>query len=133
MAQLVDAIVLVQTSGWLSGVLPTVFAVAVLARARAVRSVWQRGCCLFAGTLGLVVVVLTWVVTLPTGARIALVAVLLAVAVALGAGARLLPTRRPLPVWGQLLDAVELWTALALVPLVLALTGTFAFFRGLFG
>ena len=54
-----------------------------------------------------------------------------AVAVALLAAARRLPGRRLLPIWGQLADTAELWTSIALIPLLLQLLHVYARFRAL--
>ena len=130
---IVDAVVVVRGTGWISWVLPVLFAIASLLRARSLRSVWQRGSAMWAGTLMLAAVVLSYGFSLTPIGRIGLLVALLFAAALLVVGAWRLPTARLRPVWGQLAETFELWTAIALVPLLLVLTGTYAYFRALAG
>jgi ESX secretion system protein EccD len=129
----IDALLLVAEPGWIGRVLPVVFAAAMLLRARSLHQVWQRGSLAYAGGLALVFVVLALAGELDTVGRV-LVAVVLVAALALTAlGAWRLPTARLLPVWGHAGDIAELWTAIALLPLLLQLLHVYAYFRSLAG
>lgn len=130
---LADSVVLVGVDGWIGWVLPLVFGLACLLRAKSLLSVWQRGATVWAGALIITVVVLAYAFSLAPIGRIGLlVGVLLAVAL-LVIGAWRLPTTRLLPIWGQVADIAELWTAIALVPLLLVVLDAYHFFRALAG
>ncbi|MFI9387394.1 type VII secretion integral membrane protein EccD [Kutzneria sp. NPDC052558] len=130
---LLDSVVLTTVDGWIGWVLPLVFGLACLLRAKSLLSVWQRGATVWAGALILTAVVLAYAFSLTPIGRIGLlVGVLLAVAL-LVIGAWRLPQTRLLPVWGQFADIAELWTAIALVPLLLVVLNAYQFFRALAG
>ena len=50
---------------------------------------------------------------------------------ALYAASRLMPGRRLLPIWGHLADLLEMWSAVAIVPLLLQLFHVYAHIRDL--
>jgi type VII secretion integral membrane protein EccD len=129
----VDALLVVPTTGWINWVLPLVFGLALLLRGRSLRSVWQRGATVWAGAVALAAVVVSYGLSLTPGGRTGVVVLLLGTVVLLVIGAWRLPTVRLLPAWGRLGDIAELWSALALVPLLLQLVHTYAFFRALAG
>jgi type VII secretion integral membrane protein EccD len=130
---LVDSVVLTGVDSWIGWVLPLVFGLACLLRAKSLLSVWQRGATVWAGALIITVVVLAYAFSLaPTGRIGLLVGVLLAVAL-LVIGAWRLPQTRLLPIWGQVADIAELWTAIALVPLLLVVLDAYHYFRALAG
>ncbi len=130
---LADSIVVVGVDSWIGWVLPLVFGLACLLRAKSLLSVWQRGATVWAGALIITVVVLAYAFSLAPLGRIGLlVGVLLTVAL-LVIGAWRLPTSRLLPIWGQVSDIAEMWTAIALVPLLLAVLDAYHYFRALAG
>jgi type VII secretion integral membrane protein EccD len=127
------AVALQAGPGWADRVLPLALAAAAVLRGRILRTVVQRGALVWAAAFA------TGVMTTGLardagvdGAAVLLAVVLLAAAGALVAAWRL-PGRRLLPVWGQAADLAELWTALALVPVLLQVLGLYAFFRALNG
>jgi ESX secretion system protein EccD len=130
---LVDSLLVVRVDGWISWVLPLFFGFAALLRARSPRSVWQRGATLWAGALSIAVVALTHTLSLSPVGRIGLLVVMLIAVALLVVGAWRLPNTRLLPIWGQLADIAELWTAIVLVPLLLVLLDAYAYFRALAG
>jgi type VII secretion integral membrane protein EccD len=120
---------LVTVAGWLGWVLPLLFAAAILLRARGLGSFWQRGALALAGGFGIGCVLLRLALTVGPIATV----LLLAVVAALAVGTWRLPTVRLLPTWGHVADIAELWTAVALVPLLFQLLHVYAFFRALAG
>jgi len=130
---LADSVVLVGVDSWIGWVLPLVFGLACLLRAKSLLSVWQRGATVWAGALIITVVVLAYAFSLAPVGRIGLLVGVLLTAALLVIGAWRLPTSRLLPIWGQVADIAELWTAIALVPLLLAVLDAYHFFRALAG
>lgn len=130
---LVAGVLVMRAGGWIAWALPLALGTAALLRARSVRSLWQRGATVWAGSLIITVVILNYAITLTPGALASLFLGVLAVASALAVGAWRLPSTRPLPIWGQVAESAELWTAIALVPLLLVVLGTYGFFRALAG
>jgi type VII secretion integral membrane protein EccD len=117
--------------GWVGKTLAGVFATTVLLRARALTLAWQRAPLALAGTAGLCLVAVTVARNLSSAGHVWTLLLLLAAAVALLVAARRLPGRRLLPIWGQLADTAELWTSIALIPLLLQLLHVYARFRAL--
>ena len=130
---LVDSVVLIGVDGWISVVLPLVFGLACLLRAKSLLSVWQRGATVWAGALIITAVVIAYAFSLAPVGRIGLLVGVLLIVAMLVIGAWRLPQTRLLPIWGQVADIAELWTAIALVPLLLVVLDTYAFFRALAG
>ncbi|MFC0432697.1 type VII secretion integral membrane protein EccD [Kutzneria buriramensis] len=130
---LVDSIVLTTVDGWIAWVLPLVFGLACLLRAKSLLSVWQRGATVWAGALIIATVVLAYTFSLAPTGRIGLLVGLVLVVAALVIGAWRLPETRLLPIWAQVADIAELWTAIALVPLLLVVLDAYHFFRALAG
>jgi type VII secretion integral membrane protein EccD len=130
---LVDTTVLARGSDWIDWVLPLTFGLASLLRARSLRSVWQRGATVWSGALAITVVVLGHTISLGPADRIGMLVGMLLVAVALVVGAWRLPKTRMLPIWGHVADIAELWTAIALLPLLLVVLDTYSYFRALAG
>ncbi|MBY8888877.1 type VII secretion integral membrane protein EccD [Streptomyces sp. PTM05] len=118
-------------SGWIGWLLPLVFAGAVLLRSRGLNRSAQRVPMVVAGALGLLTVALARFAPLGTGARLAVVVVLLAAVAAVLAAAWRLPTGRLLPVWGHSGDLLETITAIALLPLLLQALHAYSAFRSL--
>ncbi|HET6500288.1 MAG TPA: type VII secretion integral membrane protein EccD [Amycolatopsis sp.] len=129
----VDALLLVREPGWAGRALPVAFATAMLLRARSLRQIWQRGSLTYAGGLALVFVVLALAGELNAGGRVLVVAVLVAGLALTALGAWRLPAARLRPVWGHAGDVAELWTAIALLPLLLQVLHIYAYFRSLAG
>ncbi|MFJ9907444.1 type VII secretion integral membrane protein EccD [Streptomyces sp. NPDC101152] len=116
--------------GWIGWLFPLVFSGALLLRSKSLQAPWQRIPEAFGGVLGLLTVVLSWSASASSLAtRSALLLGLLVAAVLLLVGAWRLPRVRLLPVWGHTADILELLTALALLPLLLQLLHTYAYFR----
>ncbi|SFY47603.1 type VII secretion integral membrane protein EccD [Streptomyces sp. F-1] len=120
-----------RVTGWIGWVLPLVFAGAVLLRARGLNRAAQRVPTVLAGAAGLVTVALTRFAPAGGGARVIVVAVLLAAVVGLLVAAWRLPGGRLLPVWGHSGDLLETVTAIALLPLLLQVLHAYAYFRSL--
>jgi type VII secretion integral membrane protein EccD len=130
---LVDSVVLIGVDGWISVVLPLVFGLACLLRAKSLLSVWQRGATVWAGSLIITAVVIAYAFSLAPVGRIGLLVGVVLIVAMLVIGAWRLPQTRLLPIWGQVADIAELWTAIALVPLLLVVLDAYAFFRALAG
>ncbi|MFD8820104.1 type VII secretion integral membrane protein EccD [Streptomyces sp. NPDC059627] len=124
---------LAHRSDWIGWVLPLVVGTAMVLQARELTGITQRAATAVAGLAGPVVVLLVDVAPQGTGARMAVVAVLLSAAGGLLVAAERLPGRRLLPVWGQLGDITEWVTAIALLPLLFQLLHAYAWFRSLAG
>lgn len=124
-------ILLAGTPGWAPRALTLVFCLAVLLRSQTVSPAWQRGAMLACAVTGLLVAAARWLsVAGPAAHTVALPALALAAA-GLLAAARRAPGRRMLPIWGQFSDLLELWTAIAMVPLVLQVFHAYSYFRTL--
>jgi type VII secretion integral membrane protein EccD len=124
---------LIDAPGWVGTALPTVFAAALLLRARNFIGAWQRVSVTFSGTAGMIFVVLGMTAKMPGnwhGVTVVLLLVMTAVVVLAATRA---PTRRLLPIWGHLANVLETLTALTVVPLILQVLGVFAWARGLAG
>jgi type VII secretion integral membrane protein EccD len=132
-AAVIDAVLLVRTPGWVGVVLPLLIGAAALLRARSLRSVWQRGGTIWAGAFVVAIVLVSSVASASMFGRVAALVILLAACLLLLFSASRLPTARLRPIWGQLADIAELWSALALLPLLLVLTGTYTYFQALGG
>lgn len=114
---------------WVALTLTGVLSAAVLLRARGYRGAWQRVSLSVSGTVGL----LALAAALAGWLRMPAVGVLAAGVLVLVAVATRPPSWRPPPNWSRLANLVEILTAVAVVPLVLALLGVFAWARGLAG
>lgn len=123
---------LTQEAGWIGWLLPLVFSAAVLLRSRGLTGTLQRFPMVLAGAVGLALVLLVRVAPGGAGELAAVLAVLLAAAVLLILFAQRLNSRL-LPVWGHSGDILELASAIALLPLLLQATHTYAYFRSLAG
>jgi type VII secretion integral membrane protein EccD len=117
--------------GWIGWLLASVLAAAMLLRARALTMAWQRTPLVLAGLACAAFVAVARISGAGSAARSLVLVGLLVAAAALLAASRLMPGRRMLPVWGHTADLLEIWTAIALVPLLLQLFHVFAYFRGL--
>jgi type VII secretion integral membrane protein EccD len=132
-AAVIDTVLLVRTPSWTGVVLPLLIGLAALLRARSLRSVWQRGGTIWAGALALSIVLVSAATSASMAGQVVALVTLLAACLLLLFSAWRLPTARLRPIWGQLADMVELWSAIALIPLLLVLTGTYTFFQALGG
>lgn len=119
--------------GWIGWTMVSLFACSVLLRSRSFLGVWQRVSLAGAGTLGLVLVVLSFGRAFPPAWRTVLLLVLLLVLFAVVKAALRPVSRRMLPIWGHLANIFDACTALAVVPLLLQLLGVYAWARGLAG
>jgi type VII secretion integral membrane protein EccD len=115
----IAAVLLAQIGGWSGWALAAALCGAILLRSRAVVGVWQRVPLAVGGTFGLTVTTLSIAAHMGSEIRLAMLFALLVAAALLVVGARRLPAARLLPVWGHLADLAEIWTAIALVPLLL--------------
>ncbi|MCH0567239.1 type VII secretion integral membrane protein EccD [Streptomyces sp. MUM 2J] len=116
-------------AGWIGWLLPLVFAGAVLLRSRCAERSAQRVPMVASGAIGLITVLLTRFAPVGTGARFAVVAVLLAAVAALLVAAWRLPGGRLLPVWGHSGDLLDTITAIVLLPLLLQALHAYSYFR----
>jgi type VII secretion integral membrane protein EccD len=132
-ALLVDVacVLLSREVGWINWTLALVLSVAVLLRSAAVTSAWQRGPLALSGLVGLAAVVIAGTSGSGTSTRSLALAGLLLGCAALYAASRLMPGRRLLPIWGHLADLLEMWSAVAIVPLLLQLFHVYAHIRDL--
>ena len=125
----VACVLLVRQAGWIGWTLALVLSAAVLLRSAAVTLAWQRAPLALAGLIGLAAVVVERTSGAGTVARSLVLLGMLLGAVGLYAASRLMPGRRMLPVWGHLADLLEMWSAVALVPLLLELFHVFTHIR----
>jgi type VII secretion integral membrane protein EccD len=117
--------------GWFAWTLALLMSLAVLLRSRTVLLGWQRLPLAVAGTVGLCLAADSRLAGAGPSAHGAVLVGMILAAAALLAGSRLLPGRRLRPVWGQLGDIAELWTAVALLPLLFQVLNVYSYFRGL--
>ena len=126
-------VLLTRSPGWPGWVLSLLLAGAVLLRAREMGGVWQCTALSVAGTAGIALVLISGTGRNgPLSAAVLLAALLVIGALLLVAAGRV-PGRRQTPVWGHLADQLEGLTAFALVPVLLQLMHTYAYFRSLIG
>lgn len=120
---------LARLPGWIGWTLALLLSVAVLLRSSVVTTAWQRAPLALAGLAGLAALLIVRTAGASSSARgLVLFGVLLGAA-ALCAGSRFMPGRRMLPVWGHLADLLEVWTAVALLPLLLQLFHVYTYIR----
>ena len=122
---------LARSPQWLCVALAVVLSVAVLLRARMFTVLWQRVPLTICGAAGLAMVLYFRAAHGSPAAHEAGLGVLFLVAAVLFALARRRPARRLLPIWGHLADLLELWTAVAIVPVTMQILHIFAHLRAL--
>lgn len=127
----VSCVLLSREAGWIDWTLALVLSAALLLRSAAVTSAWQRGPLALAGLVGLAAIVISRTSGAGDSARSLVLLGLLFGCAGLYAASRLMPGRRLLPVWGHLADLLEMWSAVALVPLLLQLFHVYAHIRDL--
>lgn len=129
----VDAacILLAREAGWIGWTLALMMSAAVLLRSAAVTSAWQRAPMALAGLVGLTAIVAARTSGAGEFARSLVLLGLVLGCAGLYAASRLMPGRRLLPVWGHLADLLEMWSAVALVPLLLQLFHVYTHIRDL--
>lgn len=125
----VSCVLLVRQVGWIGWTLALVLSVCMLLRSASVTLAWQRAPLALAGFVGLAAVVVARTSGAGATARALILLGILLGAVGLYAASRLMPGRRLLPIWGHLADLLEMWSAVALVPLLLQLFHVFAHIR----
>ncbi|HEY3505163.1 MAG TPA: type VII secretion integral membrane protein EccD [Actinocatenispora sp.] len=130
--------VVVGTGGWAGSLLALVVCVVLLCRSRTFVVLAHRLPPLLAGLLGLGVLVagaaLHPVPAVPSGVAVALgLAVLLLTGAAAAMYGLASAGRRTTPVWGRVLDIVEVVLGLAVIPLVLAVCDLYTLVRALNG
>jgi len=108
---------------WATVALSLVVAVLLLLQARELRGTWHRVAALVPAVAALVSVLLRWAVDLPLLGQLCVVVGLLGLAGNAVAGAQVLPGRRLVPRWGRLGDILHWLCALAVLALVLTVTG----------
>jgi type VII secretion integral membrane protein EccD len=118
-----------QWAGW---ALIVVLSAAIALRARSVVAVWQRVPLAVGATAGFALAVILAAQASPSARVTLLLAVLVAAGLLVVAGWRM-PTARLLPVWGNLADMAEIWTAIAVVPLLLQVLHVYSAMRALIG
>ena len=127
----VSSVLLSREVGWINWTLALVLSAAVMLRSAAVTSAWQRAPLALAGVVGIAAVVVACASGAGESARSLVLLGLLLGCAGLYAASRLMPGRRLLPVWGHLADLLEMWSAVALVPLLLELFHVYAHIRDL--
>jgi hypothetical protein len=120
---------LVQWTDWSGVTLTTVLAVVQLLQARSQAEIWQRTSCVVGGTIGLLLVVLALAPKLGTTGHVVFLFLLLVAGGLLLVGARRLPRARPLPVWGNIADILEVGMPVALLPVLLQVLNVYLYFR----
>jgi type VII secretion integral membrane protein EccD len=126
---LVAAVMLVQWTDWSGVTLTTVLAGVQLLQARSQAEIWQRTSCVVGGTIGLLLVVLALAPKLGTTGHVVFLFLLLVAGGLLLVGARRLPRARPLPVWGNIADILEVGMPVALLPVLLQVLNVYLYFR----
>ncbi|MGX7828855.1 type VII secretion integral membrane protein EccD [Actinokineospora sp. 24-640] len=117
---------------WDTAALTSAAAVALLLQARELPGTRHRLAALLPALLALSALVAVWAGH-GDAVRISALACLVAAACAALAAARVLPGRRLVPRWGRLGDIAHWFCALAVVPLVLSVTGAYGAAAALFG
>ncbi|GAA4613306.1 hypothetical protein GCM10023108_13380 [Saccharopolyspora hordei] len=116
-------LVLTSHLAWDTAALGIVVATLLLLQARELRGTWHRAAALVPAAAALVSVLLRWVVDLPLLGQVCVLVGLLGLAGNALAGAQVLPGRRLVPRWGRIGDVVHWVCALAVLALVLTVTG----------
>jgi type VII secretion integral membrane protein EccD len=114
------------TPGIAARTLAGVGALLLLLHARELPGVVARLASVVPGVVGLGTVLVDVTLDLPAARRGAVVAVVLVIAGFLTVAAKTLPGRRMLPHWGRIADLAHMGTAMAVIPLVLAVAGLYA-------
>jgi type VII secretion integral membrane protein EccD len=125
----VTCVLLAHQSGWISWTFALVLSGAVLLRSAAVTIAWQRAPLALAGLVGLASVAVSRTSAASAADRSLVLLGILLVGAGLYAASRLMPGRRMLPVWGHIADLLEMWTAVAVVPLLLELFHVYSHIR----
>ncbi|MFD2420779.1 type VII secretion integral membrane protein EccD [Amycolatopsis pigmentata] len=118
-------LVLAPVPRWDRSTLAGVTAVLLLLQAREFTGIWHRLSALVPAAASLVALTLGWSMALPLLGRLCVLVGLLALAGLGLAGAQMLPGRRLVPRWGRWGDILHWACALAIMPLVLAVTGLY--------
>ena len=116
-------LVLTTRLDWDIVALGLVVAVLLLLQARELRGTWHRMAALVPACAALISLLLRWAVDLPLVGQLCVVVGLLGLAGNAVAGAQVLPGRRLVPRWGRLGDIFHWLCALAVLALVLTVTG----------
>ncbi len=114
------------TPGTSARVLASVASLLMLLHARELLGVRARLAVFLPGAAGLATVLLDLTAGMSSGVRPAMVVAMLVLAALLLAVARVLPGRRTLPHWGRIADLSHSLSAMAIIPLVLAVVGLYA-------
>jgi type VII secretion integral membrane protein EccD len=125
----VTCVLLAHQTGWIGWTFALVLSAAVLLRSAAVTIAWQRAPLALAGLVGLASVAVSRTSGAGAADRSLVLLGILLVGAGLYAASRLMPGRRMLPVWGHIADLVEMWTAVAVVPLLLQLFHVYSHIR----
>ena len=112
---------------WDTLTLSLVVAVLLLLQARELRGTWHRMAALVPALAALITVLLGWAVDLPLLGQLCVVVGLLGLTGNAVAGAQVLPGRRLVPRWGRLGDILHWLCALAVLALMLTVTGFYGF------
>ncbi|MEA5362855.1 type VII secretion integral membrane protein EccD [Amycolatopsis sp., V23-08] len=119
--------------GLFPGILAGLLAAAVLMRSRSLLGAWQRVPLSVAGALGLVLLAFSLIEPLTPDWRGASAAGVVLVFFLLVLAMLRPPPRRLLPIWGHLANWLETLSAVAILPILLQLFGTYAWAIGLTG
>jgi type VII secretion integral membrane protein EccD len=126
-------VLLTRSPGWPGWVLSLMLAAAALLRAREMGSIWQGTALTLAGIAGVVLVLVGGTARIGLLPAAAQLTALLVIGALLLVTASWLPGRRQTPAWGHLAEQLEGLSAFALVPVLLQLMHTYAYFRSLTG
>jgi type VII secretion integral membrane protein EccD len=116
-------LVLTTRLDWDTVALGLTVAVLLLLQARELRGTWHRVAALVPAAAALISLLLRWAVDLPLIGQLCVVVGLLGLAGNAVAGAQVLPGRRLVPRWGRIGDILHWLCALAVLALMLTVTG----------
>jgi len=129
----VAMVLLAADGGWAAATLILVTAVARLTAARTMTSGWHRLAQAVPAVAGVVTLAGFELAALDPTVRLAALPVVLLLTVPVLVIGRKMPGRRLMPYWGRIGDVLQLLTTVAMVPILLAELGVYAYARSLGG
>lgn len=125
-------IVMASVVRWDTILLTFLMSTLLLLQARELTSTWHRLSAMAPGGVGLAALLLGWSTSMPVLGRLCLLLGLLSLAGLAVAGAQTLPGRRLIPRWGHWGDIAQWICALAVLPILLSITGVYGWAADLF-